>query len=81
MTVLVLYFASLADRAGLRSETVTIEPGSDVAALWRHVQRIHPRLAEVRPAPLAACDLEYADPTRRLDGVREVAFLPPMSGG
>jgi len=81
VTVRVLYFASLADRAGTRSETVAIEPGFDVASLWKRVQDLHPRLAEVMPPPMAACDLVYADRSRRLDGVSEVAFLPPVSGG
>lgn len=81
MTVRVLYFASLADRAGTRSESIAIEPGADVASLWKRVQALHPRLAEVHPVPMAACDLVYARPSRSLDGVTEVAFLPPVSGG
>jgi molybdopterin converting factor small subunit len=30
---------------------------------------------------MAACDREYATWDRPLAGVREVAFLPPVSGG
>jgi len=30
---------------------------------------------------LVACDVEYRDWSAKLDGVREVAFLPPISGG
>ena len=81
MNVRVLYFASLADRAGVRAESVALDSGADVASLWRQVQALHPRLAEVVPPPMAACDREYADYSRRLDGVGEVAFLPPVSGG
>lgn len=81
MTVTVRYFASLADRAGTRAETIDVAPGLDVAGLWRRLTEIHPRLADVSPPPMAACDLARAEASRRLDGVTEVAFLPPFSGG
>ena len=81
MTLRVLYFASLKDRAGASEETIDIRDGADVAALWAAVQDRHPRLREVTVRPLAACDMAYAPWERTLDGVREVAFLPPVSGG
>lgn len=81
MTVRVRYFASLADRAGTRSETVSLDGSPDVAALWDHLERLHPALAGTTPRPLAACDMEYASWDYPLDGVVEVAFLPPVSGG
>jgi molybdopterin synthase sulfur carrier subunit len=81
VVVEVRYFASLAQRAGCAKETVEVQDGADVAALWQVLERRHPELAGVGFRPLAACDLTYADWDRRLDGVREVAFLPPVSGG
>ena len=81
MTVRVLYFASLADRAGVRDVTIEIPDAADVAGLWELVRARHPRLAQVTHRPAAACDLEYAEWTRSLSGVSEVAFLPPVSGG
>lgn len=81
MKVEVLYFASLADRAGLRSETIELDAPTDVAGLWAAVGRRHPRLAELPTRPAAACDRVYAPWDRPLEGVREVAFLPPVSGG
>jgi molybdopterin synthase catalytic subunit len=80
VTVEVLLFASLAERAGTRHLTVRTEPGWDVAALWSHLLAEHPGLA-AHPRPLAACDRVYARWDRALEGVREVAFLPPVSGG
>jgi molybdopterin converting factor small subunit len=79
--IAVRYFASLVDRTGVATETVEIDPAADVARLWDRVREIHPRLADVTIRPLAACDLEYASWDRKLDGVAEVAFLPPVSGG
>jgi molybdopterin synthase sulfur carrier subunit len=81
VTVEVRYFASLAERAGCRSERVEVEPATDVGGLWRLLTERHPRLDEVGFRPLVACDLEYSAWDRPLDGVREVAFLPPLSGG
>lgn len=81
MTISVRYFASLVDRTGTASETIDVEPTTDVASLWKRLIEKHPRLAEVGIRPLVACDLEYAGWDRSLEGVKEVAFLPPVSGG
>lgn len=81
MTLRVLYFASLRDRTGRHEDTVDVPPATDVAALWARLQRLHPGLAEVTVRPLVACDMTYASWDRALDGVGEVAFLPPVSGG
>jgi len=81
MTVRVLYFASLKERAGSASESIELPDTADVTALWEAVQARHPRLREMTTRPLAACDLAYAAWDRPLSGVTEVAFLPPVSGG
>lgn len=81
MTVEVRWFASLADRTGVRREAIEIESGTDVAALWEILSGRHPRLREVAARPVVACDRERSAWSRRLDGVSEVAFLPPVSGG
>jgi molybdopterin synthase sulfur carrier subunit len=81
MTVRVLYFASLKERAGASDEMVELEASGDVATLWAAVQAKHPRLREMTTRPMAACDMAYAAWDTPLAGVREVAFLPPVSGG
>jgi len=81
LTVRVLWFASLRDRTGRREETVEVEAGDDVLALWERLAARHPRLREVTVRPMVACDRAYASWDRRLGGVDEVAFLPPVSGG
>jgi molybdopterin synthase sulfur carrier subunit len=81
MTLRVLYFASLKERAGAPDESVELPDTADVAALWEAVQARHPRLREMTTRPLAACDMSYASWDRPLLGVAEVAFLPPVSGG
>ncbi len=81
MTLRVLYFASLRDRTGVGEETVEIASGTDVSALWSMLGDRHPRLSAAGVKPLVACDRTYAAWDRVLDGVAEVAFLPPVSGG
>jgi molybdopterin converting factor subunit 1 len=81
MTLEVKYFASLAEKTGCASETVELVDGGDVGALWSELGRRHPSLRELSFRPMVACDLQYTDWDHGLDGVREVAFLPPVSGG
>jgi len=78
----VRYFASLADRAGCRTESVELcDSVTDVSELWRVLIERHPSFGEIGFRPLVACDRVYSAWNRDLDGVREVAFLPPVSGG
>jgi sulfur-carrier protein len=83
MKLTVLYFAWLRERVGLPRETV--ETGAaTVAGLVDELRAREERyalafsdLASVR----VALDQELADLDAPLDGVREVAFFPPMTGG
>ena len=81
MTVDVRFFASLADIAGTNRTSIELAEGSDVAALWSELVERWPALESRGPTPLVACDMEYSGWDTRLEGVREVAFLPPVSGG
>ena len=79
--VQVRYFASLAERTGCRTESVDLKGAADVTQLWRLLVELHPSLADLGVRPLVACDMAYAGWDASLDGVGEVAFLPPVSGG
>lgn len=81
MNLRVLYFASLVDRTGVPSEIVDVEPTADAGVLWRRLCRRHPALGAMGYRPMVAFDMEYGGWDRKLEGVREVAFLPPVSGG
>ena len=81
MTIEVLFFASLADAVGRARETVELDEGTTVTELWRALVERHPGLGELAYRPLVACDMDYSSWERELAGVREVAFLPPVSGG
>jgi len=77
----VLFFASLAERAGLRSEVVAVDAAATVETLWRELESRHPALVGLPYRPLAACDQVWTAWDATLARVREVAFVPPVSGG
>ncbi|MBY6049263.1 molybdopterin converting factor subunit 1 [Vannielia litorea] len=83
MTVDVLYFAWVRERIGLPREIV--ETGAEtVAELVDELRVREPRYAaafEDVSALRVALDQELADFDASLEGVREVAFFPPMTGG
>jgi molybdopterin converting factor subunit 1 len=81
MVVRVRYFASLRDLTGTASEEIELGEGASVADLWAELGQRHAELRGVGYRPLVACDLQYARYETPLRGVREVAFLPPVSGG
>ena len=79
----VLYFAWVRERIGLPRETVN----SDAVTVMDLVEELRSRedryaaaFADVS-ALRVAVDQELAEFDAPLDGVREVAFFPPMTGG
>jgi molybdopterin synthase catalytic subunit len=81
MILKVRYFASLADTAGCEEESLEIDPAADLEQLWLLLVKRHPALGELSYRPMVACDLEYSSWKERLQGVEEVALLPPVGGG
>ena len=81
MMIEVRFFASLVDVTGVSGDRVELPAGSDVSALWGALIERYPALETTRIRPLVACDMEYSAWNTSLDGTREVAFLPPLSGG
>jgi sulfur-carrier protein len=83
MTLTVRYFAWLRERVGEPSEEVETTAGT-VAELVDELSGRDERhalaFADLR-AVRVAVDQELTDMAAPLDGVREVAFFPPMTGG
>ena len=79
----VLYFAWVRERIGLPREAVETQ-ASTVAELVEELkgreERYAAAFADVS-ALRVALDQELSDFDASLDGVREVAFFPPMTGG
>mgnify|MGYP003671805897 FL=1 len=79
----VLYFAWVRERIGLPRETVATTAATVaglVAELSAREERYALALADLASLRVAL-DQELADFDAPLDGVREVAFFPPMTGG
>ena len=81
MLIEVRFFASLIELTGNSRESVALDPSANVQELWRKLEQRHPALRELPYRPLVACDLVYSEWDQPLEGVDEVAFLPPVSGG
>lgn len=79
----VMYFAWVRERIGVPSEQVETN-ASTVSALVEELKAREERYAaafEDVSALRVALDQELTDFDAPLDGVREVAFFPPMTGG
>jgi molybdopterin synthase sulfur carrier subunit len=79
----VLYFAWVRERIGEPRETVETAAAT-VAELVEELKAREPRYALAfsdLSALRVALDQELAEFDSRLEGVREVAFFPPMTGG
>lgn len=83
MTLNVLYFAWLRERIGLPSEAVETQ-AETVADLVEELRAREERYAYAfsdMAAVRVAVDQELRDLGTPLEGAREVAFFPPMTGG
>ncbi|SFL59584.1 molybdopterin converting factor subunit 1 [Shimia aestuarii] len=79
----VLYFAWVRERIGVPKETVDTG-AKTVAELVEELKAREERYAAAfadLSALRVAVDQELTDFDASLDGVREVAFFPPMTGG
>ena len=79
----VLYFAWVRERIGLPKETVdtTAETVADLVAELRAKEDRYDLAFSDLSALRVAVDQELTDFDASLEGAREVAFFPPMTGG
>jgi sulfur-carrier protein len=80
-----VYFAWVRERIGLAEEEVEVPPGiTTVAAMmdWLATRGDNYAYAfENRRVVRAAIDQVHVKPTAAINGAREIAFFPPMTGG
>ena len=74
-------FATLKDRVGHKSISITIAEPADVRDLLAAVSQSYPALAPSLPAVLVAVNRSYAGEGTPIHSGDEVAFFPPVSGG
>jgi molybdopterin converting factor subunit 1 len=81
MSIRVLFFASLADAAGMRETHVEASGFPDVASVFNHFAAEHPGLGKYRSSALFALNSDFTRPDSPVRDGDEVAFFPPVSGG
>ncbi|WP_411502058.1 molybdenum cofactor biosynthesis protein [Brevibacillus centrosporus] len=81
MTVTILLFAGLAERANEREIKITLPDQATVRDLLDAVATQHAALAPLLGSCFVSVNQEYAAPDRVLLQEDEIALLPPVSGG
>ncbi len=81
ITITVCYFAILRDLLGKGQETISIEPGTTVGAVYPLVTGSNERLGRLRRSMMVMVNHDYVDDDHVLRDGDELAFIPPVSGG
>jgi molybdopterin converting factor subunit 1 len=81
MTIRVLMFAALAQRAGVREATLELADGASVGAALAAVSARHPAIGEFAGKLATAVNMAYVKPDHVLAEGDELALIPPVSGG
>ena len=79
--VKVLFFATLRDKAGIRSVELDVEPGIVIGQLKTILVEKFPNLAGLMEHCLASINHEYRFDESEIPEAAEIAFFPPVSGG
>ncbi len=77
----VLLFAQLARAAGQPEIELDLPAGATGDDLWQALVGLHPGLERYRTSLRMARDLAFVGWKEPLAGAREVALIPPVSGG
>lgn len=77
----VLFFATLRDKAGIRSAELDLPSGATIADLKTRLVGEYPSLSGLMEHCLASINHEYRFDESEIQGDSEVAFFPPVSGG
>jgi molybdopterin converting factor subunit 1 len=81
MSVRVLFFATLRDKAKTREAEVELPVGADAAALKACLARQYPALQPAMAQAIVAVDRQYVSPETVIPEGAEIALFPPVSGG
>lgn len=80
-TVKVLFFATLRDRAGVRSSQLEIPAEMTVGQLKERITEEYPALEQSMASVVIAVNREFAFDEAIVPDRAEVALFPPVSGG
>lgn len=79
--VKLLFFATLRDRAGVRSTEIELPPGLTVRGLKDKISTEFPNLKDAMSSVLITINREYAFDDAVIPENAELAMFPPVSGG
>jgi len=79
--VKLLFFATLRDRAGMRSMELDVPPDLTIQGLKEKISKEYPNLKESMRSVLITINREYAFDEAVIPQNAEVAMFPPVSGG
>ncbi len=79
--VKLLFFATIRDRAGVRSVELDVPADITVKDLKEKISADYPTLKDSLKSVLVAIDREYAFDEAIVPPNAEIAFFPPVSGG
>jgi molybdopterin converting factor subunit 1 len=77
----VLFFATLRDKAGVRSAELEVAPEATIAQLKDLLIAKYPNLNGLMEHCLASINHEYRFDESEIPAESEIAFFPPVSGG
>lgn len=77
----IMFFATLKERAGTKFVEVSLPPGSRVSDLKTWIAQHYPQIEPSMPTCLVAIDHEFASSQDELFDGQEIALFPPVSGG
>lgn len=81
MTITILFFATLKERAGMTRDRLELPDGSRVRDLKAVLKQRFPALDEALPSVLVSINREFAFDEDLVPEGAEVALFPPVSGG
>jgi len=81
MQVVIKYFAMMRERLGVAEESLELDEGASVRAVYDHVALRAPELQPLLDRSMIMRNHEYTDLDDRLEAGDELAVIPPVSGG
>jgi molybdopterin converting factor subunit 1 len=79
--ITLLFFATLRDRAGMKSLEMEIPPATTIQGLKDKLSTDYPNLKDSMSSVLIAINREYAFDETLVPPGAEIALFPPVSGG
>ncbi len=79
--ITLLFFATIRDRAGMRSTEIEVPDGTTIGGLKDRIAQDYPALKVPLESAVIAVNREFAHEDAVVPDNAEVAFFPPVSGG